>query len=85
MILWTTGDMAREVGINPTSAAMWGRPGRRAIPEPYAVHGPQKVRLWTEEQARQIMADYREAARRRADRAADIARAEAALARLVTA
>lgn len=82
MTLWTTGDIARELGISTTSVAMWGRPRRRAMPEPYAVHGKQEVRLWTEEQAQKIIAEYREEARQRAHRAAEIARGEAMLKRL---
>lgn len=81
LVLWTTGDIGEALGISKSMTANWGARGSRQVMAPYAktVKG---MRLWTPEQAAQIMAEYREAADRRAARKADLERAERALERM---
>lgn len=83
MELWTLGDMGRALGINPGYCANWGMPGHRRIPEPFAVTKAQGLRLFTPEQAKEIMDTYVADQRRRADRRAELDRAEQALSKLV--
>jgi len=78
MTLWTTGDIAAQLGISRSLTANWGNGKARDLPEPFAVTG-SGLRLFTEQQARQVMAEYRAAKAARADRQADLERAEQAL------
>lgn len=55
--LWTTGDIAARLGIGKSGVSNWGYPGRRQVPEPFAVT-QAGVRLWTAEQAEEIIAGY---------------------------
>jgi hypothetical protein len=82
--LWTTGDMGRALGLTPGYAANWGMPGHRRIPAPHA-KTPAGLKLYTAEQAREIMAGYVADRDARAARRADRERAARAVARLTEA
>lgn len=72
--LWTTGDIAARLGIGTSLVSNWGSPGRRSIPEPYATTRAG-VRLWTAEQAAQIVTEYQSWREQRQQRESAEARA----------
>jgi len=74
MDLWTPGDIAARLGISASLVSNWGHPGTRRIPEPYAIT-QRGNRLWTTEQADQIVTEYQEWREQKQQRKADEERA----------
>lgn len=84
MQLWTAADIAKELGVAASVVANWAYYERDYMPPPAAAtQGGTK--LWSPEQAKQIIAGYYNRKAQRDARAADKARMEAALRRLITA
>ncbi|QGJ92818.1 helix-turn-helix DNA binding domain protein [Arthrobacter phage Pureglobe5] len=81
IVLWTTTDIAAQLGISKSLVANWGNGKARDLPEPYAVTN-SGTRLFTREQAEEVIAEYRAWDAARAARRADLERAEKALERM---
>lgn len=51
--LWSISDLAREMEMPP--ASIWGWEERGWMPEPYAVATNKNIRLWTDDQVKEII------------------------------
>ena len=56
--LWTTGDIARVLGLSKAAVYNWAYRGSGYLPPPHAVTQDQAQKLWTTDQVKQITADY---------------------------
>lgn len=82
MQLWTAADIAKELGVAASVVANWAYYGRDYMPTPAAVtQGGTK--LWSPEQAKQIIGGYYNRKAERNARADDKLRAKTALLRLI--
>ena len=82
MQLWTAADIAKELGVAASVVANWAYYRRDYMPPPAAAtQGGTK--LWSPEQAKQIIGSYYNRKAERDARADDKLRAKTALLRLI--
>jgi hypothetical protein len=55
--LWTSGDIAKVLEVSGSTVSNWAYYGRDYIPQ-HAAETQAGARLWTEAQAKQIIAGY---------------------------
>jgi len=57
--LWTTGDIAKELGVRTGLVYNWANRGVYWLPKPYATSQPPRCQsLWTDDQVKKIISLY---------------------------
>ena len=81
MQLWTSADIAKELGVSASVVANWSYYGRDYIPTPTATT-QAGTKLWTDAQAKEIIGGYYRRKEAKAQRKAEKAREQRVLERL---